>query len=382
SGCAVLGVDIDASACELARNSGADQVALERAAAIDAVNALSEGRGADRVIITAATKSSDPLVVAAELARDRATIVVVGLIGMDVPRHLFYQKELELKLSRSYGPGRYDVDYEEKGRDYPIGYVRWTERRNMEAFLRLASEGKIDTDLLTTHTFEIDRAREAYELVLGRSERYCGIVLRYPDPAPEPAGRSVPRPRVHSTELGISFIGAGNFARGVLLPALKRESKVRLLGVSAATGISAKNTQTQFGFEFASTGHEEILADERAAVVFIATQHDLHATLAAEALRKGKHVFVEKPLAINEQGLQAVGRAARESGAILMTGYNRRFAPLAVELRKKLQELNAPMTISYRVNAGRLSADHWTLDPETGGGRIIGEACHFIDFVQ
>ncbi|HMG33487.1 MAG TPA: bi-domain-containing oxidoreductase [Blastocatellia bacterium] len=383
SGCAVLGVDIDASACELARNSGADQVASERAAAIDAVNALSEGRGADRVIITAATKSSDPLVLAAELARDRATIVVVGLIGMDVPRHLFYQKELELKLSRSYGPGRYDVDYEEKGQDYPIGYVRWTERRNMEAFLRLASEGKINTDLLTTHVFEIDRARDAYDLVLNRSERYCGIVLRYPEAGSESTTlRPVPRRAVESDELAISFIGAGNFARGVLLPALKRESKIRLLGVSAATGISAKNAQSQFGFEFAATGFEEILADERTRVVFVATQHDIHASVAAEALRRGKHVFVEKPLAINEQGLRTVVKAARDSGMILMTGFNRRFAPVAVEMRKRLEEMNAPMTISYRVNAGRLPADHWTLDPDIGGGRIIGEVCHFIDFVQ
>jgi predicted dehydrogenase/threonine dehydrogenase-like Zn-dependent dehydrogenase len=384
AGCQVLGVDIDQAACELAKKSGADSVANDSASARMACDALTAGRGADCIVITAATKSSEPVELAAELARDRARVVVVGLVGMDVPRHSFFAKELELRLSRSYGPGRYDPDYEEKGSDYPIGYVRWTEKRNMEAFLRLAAEGKVNTDLLTTHRFAVGHATEAYDLILNGGQRFCGVVLEYPG---ADQGRALPAREVRAAvvagdELGISFIGAGNFARGVLLPIVKRAARVRLMGVGAATGLSAKNTAEQFGFSYSTTDYQEILGDENSQLVFIATRHDSHAHLATEALRHGKSVFVEKPLAITEEELREVVVAARESNRLLMVGYNRRFAPIATEINERFGSRTGPMTIVYRINAGQLSRDHWTHDAAEGGGRLIGEACHFIDFVQ
>lgn len=382
AGCRVLGIDIDRSACELANRSGADAVA-DPASAETACAALTDGHGADCIVITAATKSSEPIELAAALARDRARVVVVGLVGMDVPRNLFYAKEIELRLSRSYGPGRYDAEYEEKGTDYPIGYVRWTEKRNMEAFLQLVAEGKVNTDLLTSHRFEIARAPEAYDLILNGGERYCGIVLDYSNSSDASATRHarITKP-LAAGEAGISFIGAGNFARGVLLPIIKRQTKLQLLGVGAATGLSAKNTAEQFGFSYSTTDYREILADENSQLVFIATRHDSHAQMAAEALRRGKHVFVEKPLAITEESLRDVIAAARESNGLLMVGYNRRFAPVAKEIKESFSSRSGPMTIVYRVNAGQLASDHWTHDSDEGGGRIIGEVCHFIDFVQ
>jgi len=383
AGCQVLGIDIDNDACELACLSGANAVATNPESARNTCESITAGRGADCVIITAATKSSEPVELAAEIARDRARIVVVGLVGMDVPRHSFFAKELELRLSRSYGPGRYDPNYEERGTDYPVGYVRWTEKRNMEAFLRFAAEGKINTDLLTTHRFSVASANEAYELILKGEERVCGVVLEY---GRSDQGSDVVRTARAaspiSDEVGVSFIGAGNFARGVLLPIVKRTSKVRMQGISTATGLSAKNTAEQFSFSYSTTDYQQILDDDNSQVVFVATRHDSHASLAAEALSRGKHVFVEKPLAINADGLREVISAASASDALLMVGYNRRFAPIATEIKKRFDNRTSPMTIVYRVNAGLLPRAHWSHDPEEGGGRIIGEACHFIDFVQ
>ena len=385
AGCTVIGIDIDKAACELAKKSGADTVASDSQSARALCQSLTEGRGADCVVITAGTKSNEPIELAGELARDRARVVAVGSVGLDVPRHSYFAKELDLRISRSYGPGRYDPEYEEKGNDYPIGYVRWTEKRNMESFLRLAADGRINTELLTTHRFSVSRATEAYNLILARGgERYCGVVLEYPQ-AEQQAAVSLKPPaafKVASDKLGVGFIGAGNFSRGVLLPIVKRSAKIKLIGVATATGISARNAAGQFGFARPTTDYEEILASEETQAVFIATRHDLHARLAAEALKRGKAVFVEKPLATNKDGLREVVEAARETGGLLTVGYNRRFAPIAREVKEKFHSRSGPMTIVYRVNAGQLPADHWSHDAAEGGGRIIGEACHFIDFVQ
>src|SRR5215471_5777799 len=342
AGCQVFGFDIDPVACELALKSGADSVSSNSLSSREACAALTNGRGADCVLITAATKSSQPIELAADLARDRARIVVVGSVGMDVPRHSFYAKELELKLSRSYGPGRYDPEYEEKGSDYPVGYVRWTEKRNMEAFLRLVAEGKINTSLLTTHRFTVANATKAYDLIVSTGERFCGVVLEYTadEQIPRQTREPITAKPASSGHLGISFIGAGNFTRGVLLPAAKRAIKTplhgnnfRLLGVCAATGLSAKGVSEQFGFNYSTTDYQEVLDDENSQIVFITTRHDSHARLAAAGLRSGRHVFVEKPLAINEADLREVVSAARDSSGLLMVGFNRRFAPLAVEIK-------------------------------------------------
>ncbi len=385
AGCRVLGIDIDPAACALAKKSGADLVSEDRETALAFCDQLTGGHGADSILITAGTKSSEPVVLACDLARDRARVVVVGLVGMDIPRNAYYMKELEVRLSRSYGPGRYDPSYEEKGNDYPIGYVRWTEQRNMESFLGLVAEGKINTDLLTTHRFTVEDAKQAYDLILGQSgERSCGVVLEYPNATKAAASGIRPHQtkRLENGQIGIGFIGAGNFARGVLLPIVKRSQGVQLTGLATATGVSARNTAEQFGFSYSTTDYEQILENENTHSVFITTRHDSHALLAAKALRKGKAVFVEKPLAITEEGLREVAAAARETGGLLMVGYNRRFAPIAREVKARFEHRSGPMTILYRVNAGGLASGHWTLDPVEGGGRVIGEVCHFIDLVQ
>jgi predicted dehydrogenase/threonine dehydrogenase-like Zn-dependent dehydrogenase len=416
AGCHVIGIDIDPAACELAKLSGADLVVSDPAAARAACDSLTAGRGADCILITAGTKSNEPIELAAELARDRARVVAVGLVGLDIPRNVFYAKEIELRLSRSYGPGRYDPQYEENGVDYPIGYVRWTERRNMEAFLSLMADRKINSGVLTTHAFPIDRADEAYDLILGRMSMddgesatepadqdaasgsaqnkpgsfRCGVVLQYPDAKQGSEQRSdsvvvrnrQPARARASWELGVSFIGPGNFARGVLLPLLRRAGKVRLAGVAAATGISAMNAASEFGFSYSTTDYSRLLDDEETDCVFIATRHDLHSRLAAECLARGKPVFVEKPLATSIEGLCEVMDRANTSAGVLAVGYNRRFAPLAAQVKERLSNRAGPLSISYRVNAGQLPPEHWSYDRAEGGGRIIGEVCHFIDFAQ
>jgi predicted dehydrogenase len=385
-GCRVIGIDPDPDARALAERSGADAVAdAEQARAL--VTDLTRGQGADSVIIAAATKSNEPVELAADVARDRARIVILGQVSMNLPRHSFYAKELELRLARSYGPGRYDPQYEEKGNDYPIGYVRWTERRNMEAFLRLMADGRVNVKSLTTHRFSIDRALEAYELILAGRQKSgfrCGVILEYPQAEAGPAEVITSKRAEPATadQLGVAFIGAGNFARGVLLPIIRRARGVQLRGVATATGTSAKSALAQFGFAYATTDYRQILEDPQTHCVFIATRHNLHARLAAEALRSRKAVFVEKPLAVTEDELREVLKAARESGSMLFVGFNRRFAPLARRIKSLLGARAGPMALLYRVNAGPLPPEHWAHDPSEGGGRIIGEVCHFIDFAQ
>jgi predicted dehydrogenase len=393
----------------MAALSGADQVSDFPDGAIEGCRAVTVGRGADCILITAGTKSNQPVELAARLARDRARVVVVGLVGMDLPRHLYYEKELELKVSRSYGPGRYDPQYEEKGIDYPVGYVRWTEKRNMEAFLSLVGQGKVKPEMLTTHRFAIEHAADAYDVIVGKpaiddgaanlrstaAERVldggrhsagyrCGVVLAYQDTSAALASKVVNiSAKKHTTgQIGVGFIGAGNFARGVLLPAIVRSSNVRLTGVASATGVSSKNTAEQFGFAYSTSDYLEVLDDPATTCVFVATRHDAHARIAAECLKRGKSVYVEKPLAITEESLREVVDCAGSSPGHLFVGYNRRFSPLGVEVRKKFTGRSSSMSIIYRINAGRLPAGHWALDPDQGGGRVVGECCHFVDFVQ
>ncbi len=387
AGCRVFGVDVAPDKVELARSLGADDACVRGdESLVQRARAFSFGRGADAILITAATSSSDPVQLAPQLARDRAVVVAVGLVGMDVPRNAYYEKELALRLSRSYGPGRYDRTYEEQGIDYPVGYVRWTEQRNMEGFLQLVAEGKLEPSKLVTHRFAIEDAERAYAVVTGETkEPSLGILLGYGEGA-EPKTRvpiATPSagPTPHkSVRLGV--VGAGNFARSVLLPQLKKLGDVELRGVATASGPSAQQTAARFGFGFAASDWRQVVEDPEVNAVLIATRHDLHPAVAAAALRAGKAVFVEKPLALTEEELQDVLAAQRESGRQLLVGFNRRFSPAAARLRAFFGERHGPLSMTYRVNAGAVAPGSWVLDPRQGGGRLIGEVCHMVDLLS
>ncbi|MBR9975338.1 MAG: bi-domain-containing oxidoreductase [Bacteroidetes bacterium] len=397
NGCKVVGVDLDPLAVTMALRSGAD-VALHRSndPVQSIVQSVSGGHGADAVIITAGTSSNDPIELAGQITRERGRVVVVGAATMNIPRGPYYMKEIEVRISRSYGPGRYDKDYEEEGLDYPIGYVRWTENRNMQAYLQLLAQGRMNTDILTTHRFHVDRALDAYNLIEGdKSEPYVGIVLAYDD-LDEQELRSMaraaaipPAPVIspNRSSLTIGFIGAGSFASGFLLPHLKAMGDVTLDTVCNRSGLTGSDMRNKFGFRRSTTSPKDVLEDEQIGTVFIATRHGQHAPFTYEALRNGKHVFVEKPLALNEQELlpiEALFTTHPEfQGKVqLMVGYNRRFSPFVREMRGFFEAQREPSVVHYFVNAGFLPKDHWTQHPTDGGGRIVGEVCHFIDTIQ
>jgi predicted dehydrogenase len=384
SGCRVIGIDLDPAKVALARALGADAAVLRTDNVEAAVEDFSDGIGVDAVMISAATESNDPTELAGEICRDRGRVTVVGTVKMDIPRKVYYEKELDFRLSRSYGPGRYDPGYEEGGNDYPIGYVRWTERRNMQEFLRLVATGQVTPSRLTTHRFHIAEAENAYGVITGKtSEPFAGVLLTYPEAATASSVRTLPlrNRQAPAGAVGIGVIGAGNFARAVLLPRLAKASGVELVGIATATGMNSKATGDKFGFQYCTTEMQRLLDDKNVHAVVIATRHGSHARFAAAALRAGKAVFLEKPLAIDEAGLQEVLEAQAATGGLLSVGFNRRFSPLAAALREGLPA-GAARAITYRVNAGPIPPDSWIHDPEEGGGRIIGEVCHFVDFAQ
>lgn len=391
AGCRVIGMDIASHRAELARRLGADAVASSASDMQELVSHFSAGKGADAVLITAATSNDEPLHLAAEIARDRAIIVPVGAVGLNVPRKIFYEKELDLRISRSYGPGRYDPEYEEEGKDYPIGYVRWTENRNMLAFLQFAAEGKLDLQPLITHRFSIEDAAKAYDLLLGKSdERFLAILLVYPNTGADAAERTVRIPMAASAvrtsqadKAMVGLIGAGLFATATLLPILKRTPGVRLVGVATKTGITGRHSADAYGFSYCTTDEDQLLGDSSINTVFILTRHHLHAPQVVRALDAGKHVFVEKPLALHEYEMDAIAEAVnRHPGQVLMVGFNRRFSWLAQEMKKFIGQAREPLVLHYRINAGFIPASHWVHDPVEGGGRILGEGCHFIDFAN
>jgi predicted dehydrogenase/threonine dehydrogenase-like Zn-dependent dehydrogenase len=379
--------DLDAALAERARACGAEiGLAGGTDDQVQAALAWSEGLGLDAVLVTAASATDAPMLAAAGMARERGRIVAVGLVPFGLPREIAYMKELELRISRSYGPGRYDPAFEEKGHDYPPAYVRWTETRNLEAFLELLREARVDVAPLITHRYDLDQASAAYDaLTATDGARPLGIVVRYPD-RPEGTGRTAPlrragTPALPGPGLGVAFVGAGAFARGVLLPRFRGESGLVLRRVVTAHGLTAEDARAKFGFREVGTDPGEALADPEVALVCIATRHDTHASLVAAALRAGKHVFVEKPLALDEAQLADVEDALRASSGLLLVGFNRRFAPLARAVRQAF-EGRGPRAVTCRVNAGPLPADHWLLDAEVGGGRIVGEGCHFFDLAS
>jgi predicted dehydrogenase/threonine dehydrogenase-like Zn-dependent dehydrogenase len=379
-GCRVFGIDLDPAKLELARTLGADTVAT--GFPLQAVKDFSGSFGVDSVVLTAATESNEPIEFAADVCRPKGRIVLVGVVGLRLPRPPFFKKELEFTVSSSLGPGRGDPVYEEKGVDYPVGYARWTAQRNMQAVLDLMSQGKLPVERLTSHRFPIDQAADAYDLITSGREPFLGLVLEYPHSTEKPRRRiKLKTTACPSNALGVSFFGAGNFARLVMLPALTKMSGIAWRGICTAKGFHAEHTGRSTGFEFATTDGGEIWNDKDTAVVFIATRHDLHADLVIAALRAGKHVFVEKPLCIHAEELTRIAACVEELGdacPILTVGFNRRFAPATQWVREFFEGVR-PLSLSYRFSPPYIPRDHWTQDEEVGGGRIVGEACHAID---
>ncbi|MBE6381555.1 MAG: oxidoreductase [Lentisphaerae bacterium] len=421
SGCRVIGFDPNKSRCELAMSMcGGESGGVRGAPALPGLRCVSEnlvgeamafsgGFGVDAVLITAATHSDEPVTVAAEICRKKGRVVATGLVGMNLPRDQYYKKEVDFRLSCSYGPGRYDPVYEEQGVDYPFGYVRWTEQRNMAAFLQLVAEGKVTPGKLVTHRFKFDDALDAYQVLLGiKKEPYLGIVLEYGDGSGLDRIDKIDRIKrrvdfsvqsknpdnpvnpVRKETIGVSFVGAGNFAKAVLLPTIrsinrKSNNQTILRGVSTATGMSATDTAKKYGFAFAATDQSEVLKDESTNLVFVTTRHDMHAAQIKAALDAGKYVFSEKPLCINEEQLSKLVNPVNPVNPVLnkvMIGFNRRFSPHAKLLKEYFAKRTLPLVMHYRVNAGSIPKDIWLQDPEVGGGRMVGEGCHFIDFMS
>jgi polar amino acid transport system substrate-binding protein len=389
AGCHVLAVDLDPAKARLARTLGAElALSKEDGDAAGRGTAFTNGRGFDAAIVTAASTSSEPTVLAGRMCRLGGRVVVVGAVGMDLPRDLFYAKELDVRLARSYGPGRYDPQYEEKGIDYPYEYVRFTEGRNMEEYLALLARGDVDVDPLLDREFGIEEGEKAYEYLLSEEGRSTiGLLFSYPEPEVE-ARPPAERGRVdlvHNAPatggVGVGLVGAGAFARSVLLPALSRRPDFRPTGVVTASGLSAVGTGRDGGFRFATTQLSELLTDESTDAVFVATRHRDHARIAIAALEAGKDVFLEKPLAMTLAELGELGEMAVSTRRLLMVGFNRRFAPMVVALKKRFAARSGPLHMVYRVNGGPLPKEHWTRDIEEGGGRIVGEVCHFVDLL-
>lgn len=389
AGCLVFGVDLSPQRVTLARSLGFE--AAGRASAEATGGAFSRGLGFDVVLICADSRSADPVELAGKLARDRGRVVAVGAVGLEIPRKIYYEKELFFQVSRSYGPGRYDPAYEESGQDYPPGFVRWTEGRNLEAFVELLSSARLDVHPLISHRFPIDDAPQAYELITGkRREPFLGVLLTYP---PDPEENTHAAVRVHLPQkefraqavtgnLSLGVLGAGNYATAVFLPAINKVGGVQKTAIASASGLSARQAAQRFGYATAGSSEDEILSNPDTNIIAILTRHQHHARQALAALGAGKHVYCEKPLAITPSELEEIAAALNsESHPILTVGFNRRFAPFAIRLREFLNQSNEPFIAHYRINAGYIPLNHWTQDLTQGGGRIIGEGCHFIDFL-
>lgn len=382
AGCSVLGIDIDPKRVKLASSLNVQAVTRKQAESASA--AFTANRGFDSVIICADTSSNDPIELAGVIARDRAKVVATGAVGLNFPRKIYYEKELSFINSRSYGPGRYDSNYEENGQDYPIGYVRWTEGRNFQAVVDLMASGKLNVEPLISHRFDIEEGVKAYEVITGkRKESFLGVLLKYPDVEKLESSKVV-RFNVQtfkrSNVVTLGVLGAGLFANSTLLPILKANKDFELVGIASSGGLHAQHSGKKFGFQYATSSEDEIINDPKVNTVAILTRHNSHTDLVVKALKAGKHVFVEKPLAVDSRQLAAVSKQLKTSSqSILTVGFNRRFAPLIQNLKSQILNRNEPLHAHYRVNAGFIQSNHWTQDPAIGGGRIIGEACHFID---
>lgn len=390
NGCHVFGIDMDEEKVKMAMENGCEEVAISGKEDVIRKAKGFAPSGFDSVIIMAATKSNEPIEVAAEIAREKGRIVACGLTGLEIPRKTFFEKELEFTVSRAWGPGIFDPLYTEENVDYPYAYVRWTAKRNMEEFLLQVAKGNVNVKKLITHRFKIDDALNAYDMILKGKEKYMGVIIEYE--AKEQKLESIPEKKIEikkstsyksdSTVPVIGFIGAGLFSTGTILPILKKMKNVRLKGVSTATGFKGEHVARKFGFEYFTTDYKEILNDPEINLVFIMTRHSSHAHFVCEALKAGKNIFVEKPLCINKEELKKIiNHRLNYSSKILMVGFNRRFSPFSIWLKEKFKNISEPLSIHITVNAGYVPPDHWSQSEEEGG-RIIGEVCHFIDLIE
>lgn len=380
AGCRVVGLDINEKLFSSAKKYGCDVCYQSSSKEIDRIMSFSRGNGCDSVIITAGTDSNEPLQLAMDICRQKGNVVIVGAVGMDLKRHPFYKKEINLKISCSYGPGRYDSSYEEDGHDYPIAYVRWTENRNMISFIDMLSMGKVDVNSMTSHKFDIKDAPKAYDLITNsEADTYLGVLLEYPDSKPN-LKRQIKISDFKKTDnVNISFVGCGQFAQNYLIPPIKK-SGAGLYAVSTASSVNSKTAAKVHGFSYGSTDSIDIIRSKESNMVFCASQHDTHSKYVIEAIENKKAVFVEKPLAINQEQLDQIKEGVEKNNGKVMVGFNRRFSPAFQEIKKFFNGRTQPMVISYRINAGMIPKGHW-VQSEEHGGRIIGEVCHFIDTV-
>jgi predicted dehydrogenase len=383
NGCRVIGIDHSPDRCRLAEQFGAEALDGHGDVA-EQVLARTGGVGADAVLLTLASKSDEPIHEAAAMSRQRGRLVLVGVTGLQVRRDDFYKKELSFSVSCSYGPGRYDPAYEQQGRDYPVGFVRWTEQRNFEAVLALMADGRLDPRPLVSHRFAFDAATEAYDLVAG-SAPSLGVVLTYADRGgvlPSAGDRTVQRKPPRAAATGTAgVIGAGNYATRMLLPAA-RAAGFSVRTIASSGGVSGAVAAEKFDAERSTTDVQTILHDPQIDTVFVVTRHDTHARLAMEALEAGKHVFVEKPLALTMGELDELESVAERASGLLCVGFNRRFSPLSEEVKRHVGSRAGPLSLVMTVNAGAIPRDQWTQDVDVGGGRIVGEAVHWIDLAR
>jgi predicted dehydrogenase/threonine dehydrogenase-like Zn-dependent dehydrogenase len=419
NGCSVLGIDFDGGKCALAESFGARTVNLGKGEdPVRAAEVFTRGRGVDGVIVCAATKSNDPIRQATEMCRRKGRIVLTGVTGLELSRDLFFKKELSFQVSCSYGPGRYDPAYEDQGQDYPFEFVRWTEQRNFEAVLDLMASGKLDVKPLISHRYAFEDAEEAYGMVAGGSEPYVGIVLDYGKNSAHGTHGKTRKKEEEIEEVGLSseeegrtvqlkssvnapntaskaaipvigMIGAGGYTGQVLLPAMVKDKNIRLKSISSGAGVSGTHLGKKFGFEESTTDTEGLLADPAINTVFITTRHNSHYRFVMDALKAEKHIFVEKPLCLTSEELDSIVETysnlkpkTSNLKPAIMLGFNRRFSPLIQEMKHKLGSMIGPKSMVMTVNAGEIPLDHWTQDPKVGGGRVIGEACHFIDLLR
>ncbi len=389
AGCHVIGVDISDEKCDLALKNGAEEVVVAgKGDPVARAMEFSGFDGLDAVIILASVDSDEPLIQAAGMCRERGRIIAGGLIGLNIPRQLFYEKELDFAVSRAWGPGFYDPDYEERGLKYPIAYARWTAKRNMEEFLRMLSLGTVKLESITTHTVPFDEALEAYRMILSGKESVIGVVLNYPEQGvgavrPSLIVEDKGRRTKKKGKAGIGLIGAGLFTRGTLLPAIKKIPGIEFVGVASSRGLSGKALADSENFKYSTSDYNQILKDKDTDLVFVLTRHNSHHKFVCEALSEGKAVFVEKPLAIDRSGLeQTIDTYSKCDNPFLMVGFNRRFAPMTRQCIDFIGQNRSSSVVQIRCNAGYIPEDLWVHKKDEGGGRIIGEVCHFVDLAQ